>query len=104
MQAIDTKDPKMYAKRMCRGAKLPHLVIPNCPAPKQNKSSTAITPFCRRPTRAIIRSSRRSGRGAMIEDVDGNTFLDFAAGIAVFATGPLPSRGRRRDSEAGGRN
>src|ERR1700688_322443 len=29
----------------------------------------------------------RRGRGAMIEDVDGNTFLDFAAGIAVVATG-----------------
>jgi len=25
----------------------------------------------------------KSGRGAMVEDVDGNTFLDFAAGIAV---------------------
>ncbi len=29
----------------------------------------------------------KSGRGAMVEDVDGNTFLDFAAGIAVVATG-----------------
>ena len=29
----------------------------------------------------------KRGRGAMIEDVDGNTFLDFAAGIAVCATG-----------------
>jgi len=29
----------------------------------------------------------RRGRGAMIEDVDGNMFLDFAAGIAVCATG-----------------
>ena len=29
----------------------------------------------------------KSGRGAMMEDVDGNTFLDFAAGIAVVATG-----------------
>lgn len=29
----------------------------------------------------------RRGRGAMIEDVDGNLFLDFAAGIAVVATG-----------------
>src|ERR1700677_1605161 len=29
----------------------------------------------------------QKGRGAMIEDVDGNTFLDFAAGIAVVATG-----------------
>ena len=28
-----------------------------------------------------------AGRGGMVEDVDGNTFLDFAAGIAVVATG-----------------
>ncbi|HJY86892.1 MAG TPA: acetyl ornithine aminotransferase family protein [Candidatus Acidoferrales bacterium] len=29
----------------------------------------------------------RRGRGAMVEDVDGNVFLDFAAGIAVVSTG-----------------
>ena len=29
----------------------------------------------------------KSGRGVVVEDVDGNTFLDFAAGIAVVATG-----------------
>jgi 4-aminobutyrate aminotransferase len=29
----------------------------------------------------------RRGRGALIEDVDGNWFLDFSAGIAVVATG-----------------
>ena len=29
----------------------------------------------------------KKGSGAMIEDADGNTFLDFAAGIAVVATG-----------------
>jgi 4-aminobutyrate aminotransferase len=29
----------------------------------------------------------KTGRGAMIEDVDGNVFLDFAAGIAVVSTG-----------------
>jgi len=29
----------------------------------------------------------RAGRGALVEDVDGNAFLDFAAGIAVVATG-----------------
>jgi 4-aminobutyrate aminotransferase len=29
----------------------------------------------------------KSGRGAMVEDVDGNRFLDFAAGIAVCSTG-----------------
>ncbi|MGH9705107.1 MAG: acetyl ornithine aminotransferase family protein [Candidatus Acidiferrales bacterium] len=29
----------------------------------------------------------KTGRGAVVEDVDGNMFLDFAAGIAVVATG-----------------
>lgn len=29
----------------------------------------------------------KSGRGAIVEDVDGNLFLDFAAGIAVVSTG-----------------
>jgi len=29
----------------------------------------------------------KRGRGCVIEDVDGNTFLDFAAGIAVTSTG-----------------
>src|SRR5438045_8035392 len=29
----------------------------------------------------------KRGRGAVIEDVDGNTFLDFSAGIAVVSTG-----------------
>src|SRR5271163_2737012 len=29
----------------------------------------------------------KRGRGAVIEDVDGNSFLDFAAGIAVVSTG-----------------
>ena len=29
----------------------------------------------------------RRGRGALLEDMDGNVFLDFAAGIAVVATG-----------------
>ena len=29
----------------------------------------------------------KRGRGAIVEDVDGNAFLDFAAGIAVCSTG-----------------
>ena len=29
----------------------------------------------------------KTGRGAMVEDVDGNVFLDFSAGIAVVSTG-----------------
>ena len=31
------------------------------------------------------------GEGATVEDVDGNRFLDCAAGIAVTATGPCAS-------------
>ena len=48
----------------------------------------------KRDTRSISPSYTRSyplvaqrGYGALIEDVDGNTFVDFAAGIAVCATG-----------------
>ncbi len=47
-----------------------------------------------RPRSSISPSYTRSyplvaqrGRGALVEDVDGNTFLDFAAGIAVVPTG-----------------
>src|SRR5690348_18406508 len=29
----------------------------------------------------------KTGRGVIVEDVDGNEFLDFAAGIAVVSTG-----------------
>jgi len=29
----------------------------------------------------------KSGRGAMVEDVDGNIFLDLGAGVAVVSTG-----------------
>src|SRR3954451_15489797 len=32
----------------------------------------------------------RRGEGAIVEDVDGNRFLDFNAGIAVAATGHCP--------------
>ena len=39
----------------------------------------------------------------MVEDVDGNIFLDFAAGIAVVATGHCHPRSRRRHPETGRR-
>ncbi|MDE3181585.1 MAG: acetyl ornithine aminotransferase family protein [Acidobacteriota bacterium] len=44
----------------------------------------------------------KRGRGALVEDVDGNTFLDFAAGIAVVSTGhchPDVVRAIQRQSE-----
>lgn len=66
--------------------KLPHLVT-ELPGPKA-------TSIVERDHRVISPSYTRdyplvanTGRGAMIEDVDGNTFLDFAAGIATVATG-----------------
>jgi 4-aminobutyrate aminotransferase len=42
-----------------------------------------ISPSYTRPYPLVM----RRGRGAMVEDVDGNTFLDFSAGIAVCSTG-----------------
>jgi len=66
--------------------KLPHIVTP-LPGPKAKK-------IVERDHRVVSPSYTRDyplvakiGRGATIEDVDGNTFLDFAAGIAVVATG-----------------
>ena len=67
-----------------RNSKLPQIVT-KLPGPKARKLSSATirgSPSYTRdyPLVAI-------GRGATVEDVDGNTFLDFAAGIAVVATG-----------------
>lgn len=72
MQAVETK--------------LPHLVTA-LPGPKAKEivreDSEFLSPSYTRDYPLVA----KSGRGAMIEDVDGNTFLDFAAGIAVVATG-----------------
>ena len=76
---------------------------PNCPGPKARAHDRA-----RRP-----RSSRRRyprdypfaishGRGTEVWDVDGNRFLDFAAGIAVCSTGHAHPR-RGRGHQGGGR-
>ncbi len=66
--------------------KIPQLVTP-LPGPKAKA-------LVERDHRVISSSYTRdypfvakTGRGAMVEDVDGNTFLDFAAGIAVVSTG-----------------
>jgi len=66
--------------------KLPHLLTP-LPGPKAKallkRDAQFISPSY---TRGYPLVAKR-GRGAMIEDPDGNVFLDFAAGIAVAATG-----------------
>jgi 4-aminobutyrate aminotransferase len=66
--------------------KIPHIVTA-LPGPKAKA-------LVERDHRVISSSYTRDyplvaahGRGAMVEDVDGNTFLDFAAGIAVVSTG-----------------
>jgi 4-aminobutyrate aminotransferase len=66
--------------------KLPHRVTA-LPGPKAQaivaRDHRVISPSYTRDYPLVA----KSGRGAMVEDVDGNTFLDFAAGIAVVATG-----------------
>jgi len=80
MQAIDTKTGTKI------GGKLPHLVTA-LPGPKAKQlvdlDHKILSPSYTRDYPLVA----KRGRGALIEDVDGNTFLDFAAGIAVVATG-----------------
>ncbi|MGH9687796.1 MAG: acetyl ornithine aminotransferase family protein [Candidatus Acidiferrales bacterium] len=67
-------------------SKLPHLVTA-LPGPKAieivERDSRVISPSYTRDYPLVA----KRGRGAIVEDVDGNMFLDFAAGIAVVATG-----------------
>jgi 4-aminobutyrate aminotransferase len=67
-------------------AKLPKLVGP-LPGPNAKKvlkmDDEFVSPSYTRGYPLVV----KSGSGAMVEDVDGNIFLDFAAGIAVCATG-----------------
>jgi 4-aminobutyrate aminotransferase len=66
--------------------KLPRLVTP-LPGPKAKKlierDAQFISPSYTRGYPLVA----KSGRGAIVEDVDGNVFLDLAAGIAVVSTG-----------------
>jgi 4-aminobutyrate aminotransferase len=78
------KEEEMIAAATER--KLPHLLMP-LPGPKAKsvieRDAQFVSPSYTRDYPLVA----KRGRGAMIEDVDGNTFLDFAAGIAVCATG-----------------
>ena len=81
MQATDAKTIDSRAD-----LKLPHLVTP-LPGPNAAKlverDRAAVSPSYTRDYPLVA----KSGRGSIIEDVDGNKFLDFAAGIAVVSTG-----------------
>jgi len=65
---------------------LPHLVTP-LPGPRAqaiiDRDHKVLSPSYTRDYPLVV----KRGEGAMIEDVDGNRFLDFNAGIAVVATG-----------------
>ena len=66
--------------------KLPNLLMP-LPGPKAReviaRDAQLVSPSYTRGYPLVA----KIGRGAMVEDVDGNVFLDFAAGIAVVSTG-----------------
>jgi len=80
MQAIETKG------EITADTKLPHLITA-LPGPKAKeiveRDSQVVSPSYTRDYPLVA----NRGRGAVIEDVDGNKFLDFAAGIAVVSTG-----------------
>src|SRR6202162_3319200 len=83
----DTKSSEMkLAGRNLTGAKLPKLNMP-LPGPDAKRvvdlDAKYVSPSYTRDYPLVA----KRGRGAMIEDVDGNKFLDFAAGIAVVSTG-----------------
>ncbi|MBV9443008.1 MAG: aminotransferase class III-fold pyridoxal phosphate-dependent enzyme, partial [Acidobacteriaceae bacterium] len=67
-------------------AQLPNLVT-SLPGPEAKKiierDSALLSPSYTRCYPLVI----KRGEGAIVEDVDGNRFLDFTAGIAVAATG-----------------
>ncbi len=67
-------------------AHLPHLVGP-LPGPRAQalieRDSRVVSPSYTRGYPLVV----ERGEGCIIEDVDGNRFLDFNAGIAVVATG-----------------
>ncbi len=66
--------------------KLPHLIT-ELPGPNAKKAVELDHEFVSPSYTRDYPLVAKRGRGAVVEDVDGNTFLDFAAGIAVVATG-----------------
>jgi 4-aminobutyrate aminotransferase len=76
----------MQASMQVAERKLPHLVTA-LPGPKAKqiveRDHNVVSPSYTRDYPLVA----KLGRGAIVEDVDGNIFLDFAAGIAVVATG-----------------
>jgi 4-aminobutyrate aminotransferase len=76
----------MQGRKELKSAKLPVIKTP-LPGPRAEEviagDAQYISPSYTRSYPLVV----QRGRGAMIEDVDGNIFLDFNAGVAVCATG-----------------
>src|SRR5579863_3963182 len=66
--------------------KLPNLITP-LPGPKARQVVELDRQFVSPSYTRDYPLVAKFGHGAIVEDVDGNSFLDFAAGIAVVATG-----------------
>src|SRR5271154_3445921 len=78
------REEDMHVAEMKR--KLPH-ILTALPGPKAleivERDHKVVSPSYTRDYPLVA----RAGLGAMVEDIDGTTFLDFAAGNAVVATG-----------------
>ncbi len=81
--------------------KVPHLITP-LPGPKAREIVKLDHQFLSPSYTRDYPLVAKSGRGAIVEDVDGNAFLDFAAGIAVVVHRPLPPRSGCRHSKQAG--
>ena len=73
-------------KNMLAETKLPHLLMP-LPGPNAKRVVEADAKFMSPSFTRDYPLVAKRGHGAIVEDVDGNAFLDFAAGIAVCSTG-----------------
>ena len=60
---------------------------PSCPGRRLGRTSSSTRRGPRQACRGRTRSCPVRGDGLVVEDIDGNLFLDFAAGIAVNSTG-----------------
>jgi 4-aminobutyrate aminotransferase len=76
----------MPSKAVLETAKLPQIVTP-LPGPKAQEVIALDGQFISPSYTRTYPLAVKRGRGAMIEDMDGNLFLDFNAGVAVCATG-----------------
>jgi 4-aminobutyrate aminotransferase len=82
---------RFMPKESTRTEALPHAKLPRLVTPLPGPNASRVVELDRERispsyTRSYPLVAKR-GFGALIEDVDGNTFLDFTAGIAAVATG-----------------